>query len=384
MREHQKPSKPSAHSQWHHDQRTRVLKAHPELRRLYGSEPLQLIPIVGLLLTRWGVAYCVGVYEAPLWLIGVLACTFGCWTVHAAGTYIHEQGHRLVVAAEPAATAVDVLLEACATTFGYSVSYQHKHVNFHHVYLGDYEWDSEMRDLCAHVSVVSAEQRAYLATRGLVLLEGCLALLLPAAGLVAQDVAEAVRAALLLPADVRPSDGVRRARFALPPRLAIKQRAFVGVSIAMYALCWRLCGLRACVFGLWSLAVKSSRFDVIGWGQDMAEHNAHDDARPKRRPTNTTHTAWNWLFCNTGYHTEHHTFPAVPGCYLPRLSRAAPEEFAPCVASVPWAALWLQWARSSFKSFRVTPQQLDLAHGGRCGAGGALRGGGGALRPKAE
>jgi len=53
----------------------------------------------------------------------------------------------------------------------------------------------------------------------------------------------------------------------------------------------------------------------------MAEHNADDT----ERPTNSTYTMWNVLFCNTGYHAEHHTFPNVPGCHLPRVTAAAPE-----------------------------------------------------------
>ena len=331
------------------------------MRRLFGPEPLQLLPVFGLLATRWGIACAIGYYEAPLWLIGLLACTIGCWLVHGAGTYIHEQGHRLIVRREPFATGVDALLEACATTFGISVSYQYKHVHFHHIYLGDYEWDSEMRDLCAHVSIVSAEQRARLATRLLVLLEGFLALF-PGAGLVAQDVTEAVRAVTLLPADVLSSDTVRSARFALPPRLVAKKRAFVALSLACYSLCWQLCGWRAALFAVWSLAVKASRFDIVGWGQDAAEHNSHDASQP----TNSTLTAWNWLFANTGYHTEHHSFPQVAGCYLPRLTRAAPEEFTCCQALVAWHTLWLRWALSSFKSFRITEQQVQLADWGRC------------------
>ena len=93
------------------------------------------------------------------------------------------------------------------------------------------------------------------------------------------------------------------------------------------------------LFALWSLSVKASRFDVIGWGQDMAEHNAHDDSQP----TNTTHTLWNWLFCNTGYHVEHHSFPTVPGCNLPQLSRIAPEEFGSCTGTRSYPELWVRW-----------------------------------------
>ena len=149
----------------HYAFRNRILAAHPQLRRLYGAEPRQLLMVVLLLTARWGLAWALA--DAPLLLIGALACTVGCWLVHGLGTYAHEQAHRLIVAREPAASAVDLLIECGMTSFGKMVAYQYRHVNFHHRYLGDYEWDSEVRDLCAHVVVVEAADRAALASRAL-------------------------------------------------------------------------------------------------------------------------------------------------------------------------------------------------------------------------
>jgi fatty acid desaturase len=91
-------------------------------------------------------------------------------------------------------------------------------------------------------------------------------------------------------------------------RLQRKQDAFALFSAACYLGAWWLWGWRAALYALWSLSVKASRFDVVGWGQDMAEHNSDDE----HKPTNSTYTWWNVLFCNTGYHAEHHTFPLRP------------------------------------------------------------------------
>ena len=63
---------------------------------------LQLLVVVLLLAVRWGLAYALR--DASLLLIGLLACTVGCWTVHAGGTYAHESAHRLIVRSEPAGT----------------------------------------------------------------------------------------------------------------------------------------------------------------------------------------------------------------------------------------------------------------------------------------
>jgi len=132
--------------------RAQVLAAHPEIRQLYGAQPLQLIAVVLLFCARWGLAWLLR--DASLLIIGLLASSVGVWIVHAAGTYAHESAHRLIVRHEPAALMVDLFIEATMTSFGKMVGYQYRHVNFHHLYLGDYEWDSEMRDVCAHVAVV--------------------------------------------------------------------------------------------------------------------------------------------------------------------------------------------------------------------------------------
>ena len=210
------------------------------------------------------------------------------------------------------------------------------------------------------MSVVRADETAWLASRGLQLLEAVLAVL-PLGGLFAQDAAVGLRAALLAP-NTAVSDATRASRFAPPPAVVRKQRALALLSVACHAAAWGVWGWRAALFSLWSVGVKSSRFDVVGWGQDMAEHNVGDDLHP----TNSTYTVWNWLFCNTGYHNEHHTFPNVPGCYLPRITAASPHTFGASENRVSWPALWATWARSGFRSFRLSPGMIEAEKAGRC------------------
>ena len=348
----------SAPAKHHIELRRELLDAHPELRALSGPQPLQLLPVLALLCARWGLAFLL--QDASLVVIVLTACTVGCWLVHALGCFVHEQGHRLIVRGEPWATAVDVFIEAALTSFGTGTAYQYRHVNFHHRFLGDYEWDSEMKDLCAHVSIIRAEDHAWLTSRLLQLLEACLALALPLGGLVAQDVAVALRTALIVPG-VHTSDAERKARFALPAHLQRKTRCLLAVSVLCHAAAWAAWGWRAALFSMCSVGCKSSRFDVVGWGQDIAEHN-HDE----HNPTNSTYTLWNWIFCNTGYHNEHHTFPNVPGCALPRITAAAPQLFLASENHTSWPALWWSWARGSFRNFRLNEHQLRLERSGRC------------------
>lgn len=202
----------SAHARRHKRMRDAILAERPELRALYGPQPLQLLPIVALLVMRWGLAYALR--DSPLLLIGAIACTVGCWTVHAAGTFAHENAHGLIVGRGRWAQMVDLLIEASMTSFGKMVGYQYRHTNFHHRYLGDYEWDSEMRDLCQHVAVIKAEDVRYAGSRALQGLEAALALV-PGGGLFAQDLVVGLRTRLIMPS-VSPTDSIRASRFALP------------------------------------------------------------------------------------------------------------------------------------------------------------------------
>ena len=86
------------------------------------------------------------------------------------------------------------------------------------------------------------------------------------------------------------ADEVREHRFALPYELQQKQVAlfsdqrarfpvlstdmgcspqniFAVFSFACYVTVWYFMGWRSALFALWSLSVKASRFDVVGWGQ---------------------------------------------------------------------------------------------------------------------
>ena len=74
----------SEHNKQHQRMRAQILAAHPEIRQLYGAQPLQLIAVVLLFCARWGLAWLLR--DASLLIIGLLASSVGVWIVHAAGT----------------------------------------------------------------------------------------------------------------------------------------------------------------------------------------------------------------------------------------------------------------------------------------------------------
>ena len=92
-----------------------------------------------------------------------------------------------------------------------------------------------------------------------------------------------------------------------------------------------------------SLLGAALGFVLIAWPLSWSDPNPNRTPNPTRNPTPSTpsptptpHHRWNWVFCNTGYHNEHHTFPNVPGCYLPRITAAAPQPFLACENRTSW------------------------------------------------
>jgi sphingolipid 4-desaturase/C4-monooxygenase len=121
-------------------------------------------------------------------------------------------------------------------------------------------------------------------------------------------------------------------------------------------------GWRSMMYHFLCLSFETNAF-VSVWrtGQDVAEHNANEDDRP----TNS-HYYWlyNFLFLNTGYHNEHHTFPQIAGPRLPALKKLAPEFFTSEIKTSYFALFKRQFV-SHFESYRVSTAQ-EAAMGSVC------------------
>lgn len=54
----------------------------------------------------------------------------------------------------------------------------------------------------------------------------------------------------------------------------------------------------------------------------------------------------NWVTYNVGYHVEHHDFPGVPGSKLPALHRRIPQYYTPLLSHTSWTAVQLDFILS--------------------------------------
>lgn len=123
----------------------------------------------------------------------------------------------------------------------------------------------------------------------------------------------------------------------------------ITIAIGFYYLGWR-----SMMYHFLCLSFETNAF-VSVWrtGQDVSEHNPLEDDRP----TNS-HYYWlyNFLFLNTGYHNEHHTFPQVAGPRLPALKAAAPEFFTSEI-KISYFAQFAKQFMSHFESYRLSEDQ---------------------------
>ena len=63
---------------------------------------------------------------------------------------------------------------------------------------------------------------------------------------------------------------------------------------------------------------------------------------------------------NVGYHNEHHDFPKIPGCNLPKLKEMAPEFYKDFKVTESWAyVMWEYITTDGFTPFNRVTRTLD-------------------------
>jgi len=79
-------------------------------------------------------------------------------------------------------------------------------------------------------------------------------------------------------------------------------------------------------------------------GHFIAEHYATVASRSQDDDPQETFSYYgplNWITFNVGYHNEHHDFPSIPGCNLPKVRKLAPEFYDTLSYHTSWS--WVLW-----------------------------------------
>jgi len=336
----------------HNEMRREALRACPEVRQLAGTQPLTASALPLLLAVHWTVAWAVS--DSSILVVFLTSLLLGQVIIHSAGSLVHETAHRLIFRGASAKLAFDLGLEFILTSYAKQLTYQHEHISSHHPHLGEYERDYEHEDICAFQARQVLKSRHPRRQRLLTVLTLVMHAL-PLGFLIG----DAVLPRLSAWASGKPVKDPARNIGATKPS-GRQVALFVAVSIASNMVLFIVCGFYGLLYHVWSLSLFLGKLGITNLGQSLSEHAGSDD----RNPTRSSYGWLNWLLFNTGYHSEHHSFPNVPWTRLPVLHRSAPGVFAN-PADRSYFGYWWDHVRNDFTASRKLAMH-DQDHSARC------------------
>ncbi len=281
--------------EWHAARRKAILRAHPEVKALYGRDATTALWVLALAALQIGLTHWAGTLSWSSALL--LAYLVGAFVAHALGVLVHEASHNLVFRSIAAnkllAIAANVPLGAPA-----AIEFRAQHA-LHHRHLGDAD-GSDTQAPTRHEARVVRSAWAKLAsfTLGRFYFRS------------------------------RPANHVHVDRW-----MVLNWAA----CLAYGALVLASFGVKSFVFGLVAALVAFGPH-ALG-ARRIAEHLT---AR-RGQPTNSYYGGLNRLSFDVGYHVEHHDFPNIPWRRLRALRRIAPEAYEPLFTVRSWTRLMVSY-----------------------------------------
>jgi sphingolipid delta-4 desaturase len=282
----------------HLDRTRALLKAHPEVRSLFGTVPSTawfVVAIVGL-----QIAAALLLKTAPWWAILLAAYLVGAFADHALWTLIHDCTHNLVFRSSRA-NALLQLLANLPIVFPAAISFRKFHL-LHHRFQGDPELDADLASPLEARLVGNSRWR---------------------------------KALWLLSFFAWQAARVPRLK-----KVRIWDRwyaANVVIQLAFAITLWQVASWRSLLY-----VVLSSIFSIglhpVGarWIQE------HYLTYPGQE-TFSYYGPLNRVAFNVGYHNEHHDLMTVPWCRLPKVRAAAPEFYDSLYSHSSWSRLLVRF-----------------------------------------
>lgn len=285
----------------HPDRRRAILRAHPEVKVLFGRNPWTFAVMVLVLVLQTASAWWMGWLGLSYWWASlILAWCVGAFANHTMYVIIHEATHNLVFAGKTWNRWTAICADL-PNVFPAAMGFRVYHLK-HHAHQGDYDYDAD------------------LASRW-------------EARLIGNTFIGKALWEMLFPVF----------QLLRPPRLkAIRMwsgwswvNLICGLAFDITILC--LCGANGAVYLLASFFF-SVGFHPLG-ARWIQEHYTDDPAQE----TFSYYGPLNLVALNVGYHNEHHDFPCIPWNNLPKLKTLAPEYYEALKCHKSWTRLWLRF-----------------------------------------
>jgi sphingolipid delta-4 desaturase len=117
-----------------------ILKAHPEVKKLFGNTPSTAVFVLGLVALQIGVAF--GISDSPGWVILLASYTVGAIANHGLWVLIHECTHNLVFKGDVANSVLQIFANL-PIIFPSAISFRIFHIK-HHLYQGEMDRDADL------------------------------------------------------------------------------------------------------------------------------------------------------------------------------------------------------------------------------------------------
>jgi sphingolipid delta-4 desaturase len=286
----------------HRDRARQILKDHPEVRQLFGRQPLSAPLTIGIV--AFQVALAIALRNQPWWLVIGVAWLVGAWATHTLWVLIHEATHNLMVESKPVNRALGIIANLPMLVPS-AESFRIYHLK-HHKFQGDYELDA---DLPSHWE----------------------------AKLVGSSVVGKLLWQLFFPV----FQSLRVIRFSKAGNISFFTPGVMINLIASFAFDAAIVyffGWPAALYLGMSLVFSIGPHPVgARWVQEHYLTWDHD------QETGSYYGPANILALNVGYHNEHHDFPFIPWHKLPALKKLAPEMYDTLDSYKSYTKLWIQF-----------------------------------------
>jgi sphingolipid delta-4 desaturase len=284
----------------HRDRARKILKDHPEVRQLFGRQPLSAPLTVGIV--AFQVVTAIALRNQPWWMVIGVAWLVGAWLTHTLWVLIHEATHNLMVESKFSNRALGVIANLPMLVPS-AESFRIYHLK-HHKFQGDYELDA---DLPSHWE----------------------------AKLIGSSLVGKLIWQLFFPI----FQSLRVIRFSKAGNISFVTAGVITNIVASFAFdgaIFYFFGPMALLYLGMSLVFSIGPHPVgARWIQEHYLTWDHD------QETGSYYGPANILALNVGYHNEHHDFPFIPWHKLPALKKLAPEMYDTLDSYKSYTKLWI-------------------------------------------
>ena len=345
VQDHDKPD-----AVWHRERAKKMIKAHPEIKELFGNTPSTAVWC--LLFAALQVVLAIAVSQVDLWVGLLVAYVFGSWVNINLFMLAHECNHNLIFKK----TIWNRWLFT-VTTIPMFLSGHHTWWVEHHVH---------HNDLGAKKDFIKRRRSILLLTKQRVLIftKGPIHTLF---SWFATPLFQPYALLMLTTQAARSMLGLIIYTCELPFRrkLEASDRTVAVLADEHLVSGYEQYGIRgwAVVYPLLSLSLTIAMFLIGGWKSavyllcsqmfmtgflhptmfGMILSNSHFHGHSNYQPSASYYGWYNRLTFNYGLHTEHHDIAGIPWSRLPRLSQIAPESYDDLVKTRSYFVLALQF-----------------------------------------